>query len=92
MSTEITTALVKQFHDNFEMLAQQKKSKFEAAVRNEPINGEDGFYDQVGAADGFDITTRHADTRYANTPHARRKITPGHGGAVEHDLRFVFAD
>ena len=76
MSTEITTALVKQFHDNFEMLAQQKTSKFESCVRVEPINAEDGFYDQIGAADGFDMTTRHADTRYANTPHARRKVTP----------------
>jgi hypothetical protein len=58
------------------MLAQQKTSKLEDCVRNEPINAEDGFYDQIGAADGFDITTRHGDTRYANTPHDRRKITP----------------
>jgi hypothetical protein len=76
MSTEITTALVKQFHDNLTMLAQQTNSRFSDCVRNEPINAEDGFYDQIGAADGTDITTRHADTVYANTPHARRKITP----------------
>ena len=76
MSTEITTALVKQFHDNVTILAQQTNSRLGDCVRNEPINAEDGLYDQVGAADGTDITTRHADTVYANTPHARRKITP----------------
>jgi hypothetical protein len=76
MSTEITTSLVKQFHDNFDTLCQQKTSKFEDCVRTEPINAEDGFYDQIGASDGADITTRHADTQHANTPHARRKVTP----------------
>lgn len=51
-------------------------SRFGDCVRNEPINAEDGFYDQIGASDGTDITTRHADTQFANTPHARRKVTP----------------
>lgn len=76
MSEHISKALVKQFHDNFMILAQQRNSRLGKAVRNEPINAEDGFYDQIGGSDGFDITTRHADTRYADTPHDRRKITP----------------
>jgi hypothetical protein len=76
MSSEISTALVKQFHANFDLLCQQKDSRFGDCVRSEPINAEDGFYDQIGESDGADITTRHADTQYADSPHERRKVTP----------------
>lgn len=76
MSDQISTALVKQFHSNFILLAQQKGSRLRNAVRVEPINAEDGFYDQIGASDGADIVDRHGDTQYAITPHDRRKVTP----------------
>lgn len=76
MSDQISTALVKQFGANFELLVQQKGARLRNAVREEPITGEDAFYDQVGASDGADIVDRHGDTTYASTPHARRKVTP----------------
>ena len=74
MSDQIATALVKGFKKNFTLHAQQKTSRLRAAVREEPLEGEDDFYDQIGAADGVDITERHGDTQYASTPHARRKV------------------
>lgn len=74
MSDQITTALVKGFKKNFQLLCQQKESRLRASVREEPLTGEDDFFDQVGASDGADITERHGDTHYAQTPHARRKV------------------
>jgi hypothetical protein len=76
MSEQITTALAKQFSRDVEMLAQQTDSVLSGGVRNEPINAEEGLYDQIGAADGNDIVDRHGDTQYAQTPHARRKVIP----------------
>jgi len=76
MSDEISTALVKQFGANFQLLCQQKGSRLRNSVREEPIVGEDAFFDQIGASDGADIVDRHGDTQYASTPHARRKVTP----------------
>jgi hypothetical protein len=74
MSTEINTALVKGFKKNFQMLCQQKLSVLRGSVREEPLTGEDDFFDQIGAADGADITDRHGDTQYTVTPHSRRKV------------------
>jgi hypothetical protein len=75
MSDQITTALIKGFRANFQILSQQKKSRLRNYVREEPLTGEDDFFDQIGAADGADITNRHGDTQYATTPHSRRKCT-----------------
>ena len=76
MSAEITTALIKGFRANFEILSQQKKSRLRDSVREESLTGEDDYFDQIGAADGADITDRHGDTQYATTPHDRRKVSP----------------
>jgi len=75
MSDQITTALIKGFKKNFQMLCQQKTSVFRNAVREEPLDGEDDFFDQIGASDGADITDRHGDTQYTVTPHSRRKVS-----------------
>lgn len=74
MSDLITTNLVKGFKANFMILSQQLKSRLRDAVREEPLTGEDDFFDAIGAADGADITDRHGDTQYASTPHSRRKV------------------
>lgn len=75
MSDQISTALVKGFKKNFQLLCQQKVSLLRNAVREEPLTGEDDFFDQIGAADGADITERHGDTQYVVTPHSRRKCS-----------------
>jgi hypothetical protein len=74
MSDQITTALVKGFKKNFQLLVQQKESRLRASVREEPLTGEDDFFDQIGKSEGTDIAERHGDTSYSQTPHARRKV------------------
>lgn len=73
MSTQITTAFVQQYSANVQMLAQQKGSKLKALVRNEPVQGEQAFFDQIGATAARRRTSRHSDTPRMDTPHARRR-------------------
>ena len=73
MSTEITTAFVNQYAQNFMILAQQKESRLESRVdvdRN--IVGASKTVERIGSTDAYDINTRHADTKYVDTPHTRR--------------------
>jgi hypothetical protein len=71
----ITTAMVKQYNANIQLLAQQMDTRFAKAVRIEPLTGEYGFFDQIGATEAVKKTTRHAPTPLVNTPHARRRVT-----------------
>ena len=75
MSSEITTAFVKQFSSNVFHLSQQKGSRLAAAVRNESQTGKSAFYDRIGAATAQKRTSRHADTPQIDTPHSRRRVT-----------------
>lgn len=74
MSTQITTAFVKQFTDNVDILAQQMFTRLRAAVRVETINGEEAFFDQLDNVAATKKTSRHGDTPLTDTPHARRQI------------------
>lgn len=75
MSTQITTAMVRQYSANVQLLSQQKGSRLRQAVRVESQTGLHGFYDQIGATAAVKRTTRHADTPQVDTPHARRRVT-----------------
>ena len=75
MSSEITTAFVKQFSSNVFHLSQQKGSRLAAACRNESQTGKSAFYDRIGAATAQKRTSRHADTPQMDTPHSRRRVT-----------------
>ncbi len=76
MSIQIPDAMVEQYAANVQMLSQQKESRLENAVRVEDgIVGESAFFDQIGAGEAQDLVTRHADTPYQSTPHARRRVT-----------------
>ena len=74
MSNQITTAFVQQFSANIQLLSQQKVSLLRGAVREESINGEKAFFDQVGSTTAQLRTSRHADTPLIETPHARRMV------------------
>jgi hypothetical protein len=74
MSSEITTAFVKQFSSNLTMLAQQKGSKLRNAVRIETLTGEEGFFEQIGAVEAQDVTDRHGDSPQMDVPHSRRRV------------------
>lgn len=75
MSSEITTAFVKQFSANVFHLSQQKGSRLAALVRNESQRGKSAFYDRIGAVTAVKRTSRHADTPQIDTPHSRRRVT-----------------
>ena len=76
MSTEITTAFVKQYTDNIRLLQQQMGSSLRGAVSVESnIVGDRAFFDQVDATAMSQITNRHGDTQYTDTPHRRRMVT-----------------
>lgn len=75
MSTQITTAFVKQYGANVQHLAQQKGSRLRSMVRSETQVGKSAFWDQIGKAVAQKKLSRHSDTPQIDTPHARRRTT-----------------
>lgn len=75
MSTQINTAYVQMFKNNFELLSQQLESRLVRAVTEDSINAEFAYYDQLGAVEAVQRTTRHADTPFTEIPHARRRVS-----------------
>lgn len=75
MSDQITTAFVQQYRGTLYNLVQQKGSRFREAVTIESVNGEVGYFDQVGATAAVERTARHSDSPLVNTPHSRRQVS-----------------
>ena len=76
MSTEITVAFVKQFSAGVRLLQQQIPSRLRDAVMlDSTVVGDRAFYDQVDATAMTEVTNRHGDTEYTDTPHRRRMVT-----------------
>lgn len=72
----ITTAMVKQFGRNIELLSQQKGSKLRDCVRVETgIVGEDAYFDQLADTAAVRKTTRNADTPLVKSDHRRRRVS-----------------
>jgi len=74
MSFQITTAMQDQFKAAFQVLMQQTESRLASAVRNEPVDGKRGFFDQISATAAVQRVSRHADTPLISTPHLRRMV------------------
>lgn len=75
MSTEITEAFVQQYSSNLIHLSQQKKSRLINTLdANLKINvkGKQVAFDRIGTRSMTQLTSRHADTVQADTPHSRR--------------------
>lgn len=73
MSFQITEAMVQQYGTNFRVLYQQKLSRFQSWCQLEKdIVGQSKSVERVGKAEAYDITSRHADTKYVEVPHTRR--------------------
>jgi hypothetical protein len=75
MSFQVDTAFVKQYHANVERLLQQKGSRLRGKTRMETQNSEEQFWEQIGAVEASEITTRHGDSPQVDTPHDRRRCT-----------------
>lgn len=74
MSVNITTAMIEGYKSGVEALFQQKTSVFEGTVRTENQEGKWDSYDQLGATSAYQVTGRHADTRYVDSLHYRRWV------------------
>jgi hypothetical protein len=75
MSSQITTAFVKQFTANVVHLAQQKGSVLRPNVRVETVHGTQAYFDQIGVTAAAQKQGRHSDTPITDTPHARRQVS-----------------
>lgn len=65
MNNTITAAFVQQFHDGFELAAQQKESRLEKAVTNRgTIVGSSFTANDMGAIEANQITNRYGDTEW----------------------------
>lgn len=73
MSSSITEAQVQSFRDEFRILGQQMPSRFRNWCQvDSGIVGASKAMERIGASEAYDITSRHADTKYVDTPHSRR--------------------
>lgn len=73
MSFQIPEAMVQSYGSNFRLLYQQKVSRLAAWCQMEDgIVGQSKSVERIGATSAYDITSRHADTKFVETPHSRR--------------------
>lgn len=76
MSTEVNVHFVKEFNAGVRLLQQQMPSRLRDAVMvDSMVEGDRAFYDQVDATSMSEVTNRHGDTEYTDTPHRRRMVT-----------------
>lgn len=75
MSQQAPENFAQAFGNNFYELGQQRASRFQPFVRMEAgIRGASKTVERLGEAEAYDITSRHADTKYVEVPHSRRII------------------
>lgn len=73
MSFQVTEAMVQQYGTNFRTLFQQRESRLAPWCQMESgIVGQSKSVERIGRAEAYDITSRHADTKYVEVPHSRR--------------------
>lgn len=73
-STSITTAFVKQYGSTLDLLAQTKGGKFTGTCLEESIEGEEKYYDQLGAVYASEVLDRYADSPENDISHDRRRV------------------
>ena len=73
MSFQIPENMVVQFSNNFRLLYQQRQSRLRAWCGVESgIVGQSKSTERMGKTEAYDITSRHADTKFVEVPHSRR--------------------
>lgn len=72
MSFQIPEAMVQSYGSNFKLLYQQKVSRLAAWCQMEEVTGQSKSVERMGATSAYDITSRHADTKFVEVPHSRR--------------------
>jgi hypothetical protein len=73
MSFQIPENMVVQYANNFRTLYQQKLPRLRPWCQIESgIVGASKSVERIGKAEAYDITSRHADTKFVEVPHSRR--------------------
>lgn len=84
MSFQIPENMVQQYGNNFRLLYQQKQARLRPWCQIEAgITGQSKSVERMGAADAYDITGRHTDTKFVEVPHSRRWIDLADKGWAE---------
>ena len=84
MSQQIDANFVQAYSNTFYETGQQMAARFAPFVTiTNGIVGASKAMERVGKIDAYDITSRHADTRYVDTPHSRRWLDLTDKGAAE---------
>lgn len=84
MSLQIDANFVQAYSNTFYETGQQMSARFAPFVMLAGgIVGASKAMERVGKVDAYDITSRHADTRYVETPHSRRWLDLTDKGAAE---------
>lgn len=73
-SSTISTAFVKQYGNTLDLLAQTRGGKFTGKCLEESIEGEEKYYDQLGAVYAAEVTDRYADSPENDITHDRRRV------------------
>jgi hypothetical protein len=83
MSFQIPENMVMQFSNNFRILYQQKQARLRPWCQIESVTGQSKSVERMGKAEAYDITSRHADTKFVEVPHSRRWIDLADKGWAE---------
>jgi hypothetical protein len=84
MSFQIPENMVVQFSNNFRTLYQQRVARLRPWCQIESgIVGTSKSVERMGQANAYDITSRHADTKFVEVPHSRRWIDLSDKGWAE---------
>lgn len=74
MSDQINTFNYESYSRGINLLAQQLMRETMGTLRDEPLTGKRGFFDQVGRVRMQQKTGRAVDIPIVHTPHARRSV------------------
>lgn len=77
MPTDIERHYVNQYTQTVSLLAQQRRSIMESIIPTQPCSGQGAVVaDQFGTVTARRKMDRHEDTKYSDTPRARRWLQP----------------
>ena len=74
-SFEITVPFVEGYKNNVHMLAQQMRPRMFNISRQESQASKTDYHERIGVTEANDVTERHGDTPFNNSPHSRRAVT-----------------
>ena len=76
MADNIYDAYVEQYYDNFILLSQQMKAKFDGTTRVRPITGDKNYWERLSEMDPTQSTVRHGETIHTFPEYSRRSAVP----------------